>query len=294
MSSARHAAELVVERPSKLGEGAFWNPATGLLHWVDIDDWKFFAYDPRTGANREWLASSFVGTIVPAENGDLVLAVHHEIVRFNPTTEAKSVIGKIDERRPEVRFNDGKCDPTGRLWVGTCHMGSLREQGALYRFGTEGKCECVLRGVSVSNGIVWSLDGQRMHYIDSGLNNVRTFDFDPGTGRIENERIAILNEHGGYFDGMTIDSEGMVWIAVYGAGQVRRYDPDSGMLLQTIDLPVRQTTSCAFGGPDMSDLYVTSASEDFSASDRKRESLAGSLFRVRPGVAGVPMARFAG
>jgi len=152
----------------------------------------------------------------------------------------------------------------------------------------------MFRSVSTSNGLVWSLDGRRMHYIDTGRNNVRTYDFDIATGAIANERVAIRNEHGGHLDGMAIDSEGMLWIAVYGAGQVRRYDPESGALLRTIEIPAKQTTSCAFGGPDLTDLYVTSACQGYTAADRARDPLAGSLFRVHAGVAGVPMAQFAG
>ena len=286
--------EVAVERPSKLGEGAFWDHSTGLLHWVDIDDWKFFAYDPRTGDNREWLGKSFVGTIVPAANGDLVVAVHHEVVRVNPATGATTLLARIDETRPEVRFNDGKCDPAGRLWVGTTHMGGQREQAALYRIETDGTAVRMVGEVSISNGVVWSLDGRQMHYIDSGKNDVRTFDFDLTSGEISNERVAFRNEHGGCFDGMTIDAEGKLWIAIYGVGEVRRYDPDTGRVLQTISFPVKQITSCAFGGQDLADLYITSAREGFKTEDAKQQPLAGSLFRVSPGVKGVPLPQFRG
>lgn len=292
MSVGARGVEIVVARPSQLGEGAFWNPATGLLHWVDILDCKVFAFDPRTGVNREWSTASYVGTVVPAANGDLVLAVHHEVVRLNPATRETTTIARLNEIRREIRFNDGKCDPAGRLWVGTCHMGGQREQGALYRLDPGGRMTCMFRRVSTSNGIVWSLDDRRMHYIDSDRNDVRTFDFDAATGAISNERIALRNEHGGHLDGMTIDAEGMLWIAVFGVGQVRRYDPGTGALLRTIAVPASQTTSCAFGGPDLDELYITTAGEHFTAADRARETLAGSLFRVRPGVAGVPMALF--
>lgn len=285
---------VVVTRRSLLGEGAFWDHRQAQLYWVDILDGKVFAYDPGSGANREWTIGQFVGTLVPAVAGDLILALHHGLARLDIQTGRISPIADPEKGNPDIRFNDGKCDPAGRLWAGTMELTGKPDRGSLFCLDAKGTLTRKLPRVSISNGIAWSLNHEQMYYIDTGLNNVRTWDFDVNTGEIANERIAVRNENGGFFDGMTIDSEGMLWIAVFGAGQVRRYDPQDGRILQTIRLPVRQVTSCAFGGPKLDDLYITSASIGFKPTNWEKEPLSGSLFRVHPGHAGVPLPFYEG
>ena len=195
---------------------------------------------------------------------------------------------------PANRFNDGKCDPAGRLWAGTMEFDGEPDRGALYCLDTDGTVTRKFGNVTISNGIVWSLDGRTMYYIDTGRNNVRAYDYDVATGAIGNERVTVTNEGSGHFDGMTMDAEGMVWVAIFGGSAVRRYDPESGALLDAIELPMSQITSCAFGGPDLTDLYVTSACLRLSESERSSEPLAGSLVRVIPGVKGLPAIPYAG
>lgn len=287
------AVETVVSRPSQLGEGAFWDHRRGLLYWVDILGEKVCVFDPRTGINREWEAGAMVGTVVPTLAGDLILARHHDIVRMDLITGVKTPFA-VRGASPAIRFNDGKCDPAGRLWVGTMELHGKPDAGTLYCLDSDGVLSAKVTPTTISNGIAWSLNRGLMYFVDSGRNDVRVWDFDAGSGSIENERVAFRNEQNGFFDGMTIDAEGMLWIAVFGAGQVRRYDPSSGRVVQVIRFPVSQITSCAFGGAKLEDLYVTSGREEFTEEDRMREPQAGSLFRVRPGPVGLSLPHFGG
>ena len=148
-------------------------------------------------------------------------------------------------------------------------------------------------GVSISNGIVWSQDQRTMYYVDTGRNDVRAYDYDVDSGAISNERVTVTNGGSGHFDGMTMD-EGMLWIAIFGGSAVRRYHPESGELLATVDLPMSNVTSCAFGGRDLTDLYITSACLRLSEAEREAQPLAGSLVKVVPGVRGLPAVPYAG
>ena len=149
-------------------------------------------------------------------------------------------------------------------------------------------------GVSISNGIVWSRDQRTMYYVDTGRNDVRAYDYDLDSGAISNERVTVTNGGSGHFDGMTMDQEGMLWIAIFQGSAVRRYHPESGELLATVDLPMSNVTSCAFGGSDLTDLYITSACLRLSEAEREAQPLAGSLVRVVPGVRGLPAVPYAG
>lgn len=286
--------EVVVARNSQLGEGAFWDHRRQLLYWVDILDHRVMAFDPSSGKNREWEVGQFVGTVVPALAGDLILALQHGFARLDLVTGKVTSMATLPDVDQGLRFNDGKCDPGGRLWAGTMELNGAFERGALYCLDTDGEISCRIEPTTISNGLAWSRDRRAMYFIDSGRNDVRSWNFDVGSGRIEHERVVIRNEQDGILDGMTIDAEGMLWIAVFGAGEVRRYDPTNGRVLQVIHFPVSQITSCAFGGANFADLYVTSAREDFTAEDRQREPLAGSLFRVCPGPVGVSQPHYGG
>jgi len=286
--------EQVVSRRSQLGEGAFWDHRRGLLFWVDILGEKVFAFDPKTSINREWSSGAMVGTVVPSLAGDLILARQDDIVRLDLVTGELTAFVPLEDARSDMRFNDGKCDPAGRLWVGRMNQDGKTDDGALYCLEADARIERRLEPTTVSNGIIWSRDRSRMYYIDSERNDVRVWDFEESSGRIENERIAFRNDHSGVFDGMTIDTEGMLWIAIFEGGEVRRYDPRDGRVLQVVRLPARQITSCAFGGPELKDLYITSGSEHYTEEDWREDPQAGSLFRIRPGATGIQLPYFGG
>jgi sugar lactone lactonase YvrE len=295
MSSEKVDPELLAEKDAIVGEGAIWDAEQQVLYWVDILSHEVYVYDPASGVNRAIPTCQAVGTVVKRKSGGLVVALHNGFAHLDLESEKIAPLGDDPERTiPANRFNDGKCDPAGRLWAGTMEFAGAKDQGALYCLDTDHSvCEKVAP-VSVSNGIVWTADQQTMYFIDSGLNNVRAYDYDIESGAISNERVVAENEGAGVYDGMAIDEEDTLWIAVYGGSCVKRYDPQDGALLRELQLPMTNVTSCAFGGENLDQLYITSACQGLDAEAMQAQPLAGSLVRVDPGVRGVPSDVYAG
>ena len=287
--------ELLVEKDALVGEGSIWHVDEQVLYWVDILSHELYIYDPADGSNRTIPTCQAVGTVVVRQSGGLVVALHNGFAHLDLTSEKITPLGTDPERSiPGNRFNDGKCDPAGRLWAGTMEFKGAKGEGALYCLDTDHSVSEKVSAVSVSNGIVWTADKQTMYFIDSGLNNVRAYDYAIDSGDISNERVVVENEGPGVFDGMAIDAEGNLWIAVYGGSCVKRYNPRDGALLRELQLPMVNCTSCAFGGAQLDELYVTSACQGMDEAAKKAQPLAGSLVRLDPGVAGVPSDAYAG
>lgn len=276
---------------ARLGEGALWDARSGRLAWVDILGRRLHLADPATGATESIKVPLDIGTIAPRSAGGFVAALQDGfwIVGDGP---ARRIAG-IPEARPGLRFNDGKCDPAGRLWAGTMAYDEAPGAACLYRLDGAGTVTRVLEGVTISNGLAWSHDARTMYYIDTPTHRIDAFDYALATGEISNRRPHVLIPAAlGSPDGMTIDAEGGLWVALWGGGAVHRYL--DGRLDRVIELPVSQPTSCAFGGPDLDQLFVTSAWKDLSPEARRAQPLAGSLFRCRPGVRGIPPYAYAG
>jgi sugar lactone lactonase YvrE len=283
--------------PAALGEGAIWDGAAQRLHWIDITGQRVFTYDPASGENRSYDVGQMVGTVAPRASGGLVLAVHEGFAALNTASGRMEQWPRPPEHDPAVvRFNDGKCDPSGRFWAGTMALvKGPRPLGRLYRLDADGTMRVMLRDVGTSNGIAWSLDRSTLYFIDTPLMRVDAFDYDDATGAIANRRTVISVPPGiGRPDGSTLDAEGMLWIAMYEGWAVTRWNPRTGELLQTIRLPVARVTSCAFGGPRLDTLYLTTVRQNLSEEQLAAQPLAGSVFRVVPGVLGVPAFAFAG
>ncbi len=294
MTEIRPEPEVLVRRSSIVGEGAIWDSEKKLFYWVDILDQKLFVYNPETKENREIDTCQAVGTVVPREKGGLAIALHNGFAWIDLDTEKITPLGDPERSKPENRFNDGKCDPAGRFWAGTMEFGGEPNRGALYCMELDHSVSEKVSPATISNGIAWSLDHRTMYYADTGLNTVRAYDYDVDSGDISRERVVIECEAPGHFDGMTIDEEGMLWIAVFQGWAVRRYNPDTAELLLTVNLPVSQVTSCALGGDDLNELYITSASHGFDEQQWKDQPLTGSLLRVPVDVRGVPAFSFQG
>jgi sugar lactone lactonase YvrE len=289
--------EQVPIAPAVLGEGAIWNSALQRLQWVDIEGQRVFTYDPVTGENRACDVGQKVGTVVPRARGGLMLAVHEGFAALDPASGRVEPWPRPPGHDPKlVRFNDGKCDPSGRFWAGTMALvRGPKPLGLLYRLDADGAMQVMLREVGTSNGIVWSPDRRTLYFIDTPLLRVDAFDYDDVTGAIANRRPAISIPPGiGRPDGSTLDAEGMLWIAMYDGWLVTRWNPRRGELLQTIRLPVAHVTSCAFGGPELDTLYITSARQNLSKEQLTAQPLAGCLFRAKPGTRGVPAFAFQG
>ncbi|HCL27782.1 MAG TPA: hypothetical protein DIC52_05020 [Candidatus Latescibacteria bacterium] len=286
--------EQVVAKRTLVGEGSLWDPEDNVLYWIDILSHELYIYDPATGTNRTIPTCQAVGTVVKRAAGGLVLALHNGFAFLDLDTEKITPIADPEREIPANRFNDGKCDPAGRFWAGTMEFNGKQDAGALYCLDADHNVSEKLRPVSISNGIVWTADAKTMYYICTLADTVRAFDYDVDTGEISNERVVVTNEGEGGFDGMAIDAEDKLWVAVFGGWDVRRYDPDTGELLRDLRLPFGYVTSCAFGGANLDELYVTSAVVGLDDETLAEQPLAGSLVKLDPGVAGVPACSFQG
>jgi sugar lactone lactonase YvrE len=289
--------QLALDARALLGEGAIWNAALQRLHWVDIEAHRVFTYDPATGENRACDVGQKVGTVVPRRGGGLMLALHEGFAALDPDTGRLRLLPRPPEHDPAAaRFNDGKCDPAGRFWAGTMVLQKgPNPPGRLYRLDADGSMHVMLRGVGTSNGLAWSLDRRTLYYIDTPLQRVDAFDYDDATGTIADRRPVIRIPPGiGRPDGSTLDAEGMLWIAMWDGWGVTRWDPRTGRMLQSIPLPVARVTSCAFGGPKLDTLYLTSACQGLTREQLATQPLAGGLFQVKPGVCGLRAPAYAG
>jgi sugar lactone lactonase YvrE len=281
--------EVVVDAGAQLAEGPVWDARSSRLAWVDILAHRVHLTDVRTGTGDVIPVPLHVGAVVPRAAGGFVAALQDGfwVVGDGPPHR----IAPISEARPGLRFNDGKCDPSGRFWAGTMAYDQTAGAACLYRLDPDGHVSLMLEDVTISNGLAWSHDGRTMYYIDTPTQRIDAFTFLPSTGEITDRQPAIhVPPEQGAPDGMTIDAEGGLWVALWGGGAVHRYL--DGRLDRVITLPVSQPTSCAFGGDGLDELYVTSAWDGLSSTERHAQPLAGAVFRALPGVRGLPPAVF--
>lgn len=288
--------ELLLDLGLHLGEGPVWNARRGVLHFVDIHAGDLHAYDPVHAAHTVHHWGEPLGCLAPASGGGLILALQRTgLARFDPAGGALTPLLHPEPHLPGNRFNDGKCDPAGRFLVGTMDDAEQTAGGSLYSLSPQGSVEKLLSGLRISNGLAWSPDGRTFYFIDTPTRLVMAYDYDLATGALANPRPAVrVPEALGWPDGMAADAEGMLWVALWGGAQITRWDPATGRLLAAVRLPALNVTSCAFGGPELSDLYVTSARKGMTAAQLEQYPHSGGLFRLRPGVTGAPVAEYAG
>jgi sugar lactone lactonase YvrE len=287
-------AEVVLDARAELAEGPVWDADWGELVWVDIPGHAVQFFDPASGEDRSIDVGRPVGAAAFRASGGMVLALSDGFGFLDERTGEVEVVASVGEADPRARMNDGKCDPAGRFWAGTLTEPPKEGASALYRLDPDLRVTKVLAGVTISNGLGWSPDRGLMYYADSPTGGVDVLKYDESTGGVENRRRLItIPPELGVPDGLTVDAEGFLWIAVYGGSCVHRYSPD-GELNAVVELPVSQATNCAFGGPDLAELYVTTGSEDFDPRKRAAEPHAGGIFRCRPGARGLPAGKFAG
>jgi sugar lactone lactonase YvrE len=292
-------AEPVGDVQAVLGEGPYWVPEDDCLLWVDIKQGLLHrTFLPSAETVTDELGE--VSAAFPAVDGGILTAGGNQLT-FRPTVKSSPGGDETAAGRPRpartiaqvpprdgIRFNDAGVDPAGRVWVGSMHNDETEPLGELYRLDPGGVLTTVVRGVTVSNGLGWSPDGSRMYYADSPMRRVDMFDYDPATGEAFARRVfADLARAEGVPDGLTVDADGCVWVAMWGGGALRRITPD-GHQEAVLPLPVSRPTSCAFGGPGLTDLYITTARVGLSEADLAAEPLAGRLLRVRPGPVGLP------
>lgn len=274
-------AELVIDTKATLGEGAIWHPTEKKLYWIDIEGQYLYRYDPETKINDSFELGERVGTVVPVIGGGVLVALQNGIHFLDTQTGTLRFINN-PLTDTNIRFNDGKCDPSGRFWVGSMHLQQTKGTAALYRMDTDGSIQKMVDGVTISNGIAWSSDKRKMYYVDSPLHRIDVFDYDDATGNISNRRtVIIVPDNLGDPDGMTIDTEDKLWVALWGSNAVGRFDPTTGELLEKVEVPAPQITSCAFGGTNLDTLYITSAREGMNEDQLKEHPLSGALFAVK-------------
>lgn len=278
-------ATLLVDARAALGEAPLWDAAAGNLTWVDILAGMVFVTTASGVARHSFGLGHAVGAAMPAAGGGWLVADARGFSRLAEDGRVSVLLDLLGDR-PDLRFNDAKCDPQGRAWAGTLHREMTPGSGTLYRLDPGPVATPVLEGLTVANGLGWSPDGRTMWFADSADRSLRGFDYEPESGMLGPRTHAIeLRDTAGKADGLCVDDEGCIWIGLWGGGAVHRYTPD-GRLDTVIRVPALQVTSCAFGGTDGSTLFITTARVGLAADILEREPLAGGLFVVEPGVTG--------
>ncbi len=284
--------ECVADVRAELGEGPVWVAAEHALYWVDINGRRIFRLS-QSGERREWPTPMRVGSIVPRSRGGFIAGTDRGIALVDLDQDRFEVVASPEQHLPHNRFNDGKLDRQGRFWAGTMDDRERGSAGTLYRVDPDRACTAIDGGYGITNGPAFSPDGARMYHSDTSRQVTYAFDLD-AAGEAANRRVFLQFGAGdGHPDGMTVDAEGCLWIAFWGGWRVRRFSPD-GDLLRTVEMPVEQPSSCAFGGPGLDRLYVTSATKGLTQTALAMQPNAGGLFMLIPGVRGIPDLPFAG
>jgi sugar lactone lactonase YvrE len=287
--------DVVLRHAGVLCEGPLWDPRIERLLWVDIPRGLVHRLDVATTEDVvvHDLAQP-AGCVALRDAGGYLVATERGVATADQNWKSVNEIAVLPGQPVLTRTNDGGCDPWGSFWVGTLAYDERPGAASLYRVEPDGGVSQVLDGVSVSNGIDWSPDRSVMYYVDSGTGRVDVFDADPTDGQVTGRRPFVeIDLAGAVPDGLAVDAEGFVWVAVWDGARVRRYAPD-GRLDREVPLPVDQVTSVAFGGPRLDALYITTAREGLTAAERDRQPLAGSVFVHDPGVRGRPPNTWAG
>ena len=277
-----------------LGEGARWDARRGELLRVDIVAGRVYRdrIDERGGLDpvRTYELPGTVGAVAPIEGDEgWLLAAGRGFVHLSPDGSRRP-LGEVAPTG--TRMNDAACDPQGRFWAGTLADDHRPGGGALYRLDRHGRIELVLDDLTISNGLGWSPDGATMYLADSGPRVIHAFRFDGERGALAEGRVLIsVPEDVGAPDGLTVDADGDLWVAIYGAGRVHRYSSD-GQLREELVVPAMETTSCAFAGAGLHRLYVTTATENWSEEQRRAEPTAGLTYRFDTDATGRPAAAF--
>lgn len=265
-----------------------WHAQEQALYWVDIVGCRLHRLEYGTQQHQEWKMPGKIGCVAPRESGGLIAGIDDEICFIDLPSGKVSPQVMIPD---QLRLNDGKCDVQGRFWIGTVARDT--PQAHLYRFDPDGRLHTMQDQVFISNGMAWSLDNQNFYYTDSVVQKIYVYHYDSVTGTIDRRRTLIeVDDTCGFPDGMTIDSEGFLWSACWDGGKIIRYTPQ-GMIDREIKMPVQRPTSCAFGGPNLDILYVTTCSRDENEASALPEP-AGSLYALDVGVKGLETPMFRG
>jgi sugar lactone lactonase YvrE len=289
---AQSTLGLAVDARATLGEGPRWDTDRELLWWVDILEGAIHAYRPSNGGRRTIDVGGLVGAVALERGGELIAVMADRLLIVHPGTGSSEELVRF-EPDPSLRSNDAMCDPVGRLWVDRTARDETPGAASLVRVDVDLSIEVALDGLTMANGMDWSPDGRTMYFVDSDWGEIRAYTFDLEAGRMGDERTLARLPGDGVPDGLTVDADGCIWVAQWGSSRVLRIGPD-GSVLGQVRLPVTQVSSCAFGGPDLEDLFITTAREKLTPDDLEQQPQAGGLWRCRPGVRGRAPTPFAG
>jgi sugar lactone lactonase YvrE len=280
-------AELAVDAAAELGESPYWDGGAGTLHWVDMAAGSLHSWQRGTGTHVTVDVGVTVGACVPRAGGGLALAVEDGFAVYDGSGPLRLVAPVLADD-PALRMNDGKCDPAGRFYASSMSREGAAGCGALWRLDADLRVHRLVSDLTIGNGLAWSRDGHSAYFIDTATGRIDRFTADPDTGDLSNRAVAFeIPADAGSPDGMTMDDEGCLWIALFDGGAVRRYTVD-GELLSVVEVPTKNVTSVAFGGPGLDELYITTARLG------RDDPSAGGVFVVRPGITGPPASAFAG
>jgi len=285
--------EVLTDLICSCGEGPVWDSENARLYWIDIPVGDILCFSIKENKIEKFSVEQKIGSIALAGSGRLIAALKSGFYAIDFPGKQMAWIVNPESDKPQNRFNDGKCDPAGRFWAGSMSDGGVARSGTLYTLEKNGSVSKKLEGLSIPNGMAWDLNKCKYYHIDTPTNQVVAYDYDDLSGGIENGKVVVeIDKKEGVPDGMTIDSEGMLWIAHWNGGRVSRWDPDSAEKLEEILLPVAKVTSCIFGGENMDELFITTARIGLSEEELIREPLAGKTFVLKQvDVTGVPQVK---
>lgn len=280
-------AELVVDCKNKHGEGVFWNPSDRRVWWTDIEGCALWSYDPASSETASYQMPERVCCFAPRALGGLIVAYTARVVLFDPVTKAEVLVTEFEADNPETRLNDGRTDRQGRLIIGGMNEVSGKPESSVICIDTDLSVQTVINNVACANSTCFSPDGGTMFFADTPSREIVVFDYDTASGTVSNRRVhASFAEEPGLPDGSCVDAEGGVWNAEWEGHRVVRVAP-SGEIDRIIDVPVWKPTCCAFGGPDLDTLFITTSRLMSDEDVLIKEPESGGLFAVKPGIRGV-------
>ncbi|MGC8259540.1 SMP-30/gluconolactonase/LRE family protein [Bacillus subtilis] len=288
-------AVLEADTRAVIGEGPLWDEENGRLYWVDILGSELHIFDPEEKINRSIKFKSFVTALAKYSKDELIMTMKDGFYLYHLRDDSLEKIKQPKDMHESLRFNDAKCDPYGRLWAGTTSMEGEKKQASLYRLNLDGSLVKIKDQVSTSNGLDWDRERNLMYYIDTPTQEIVRYSYDPQSGDVSNpEPVYRFDQSDGLPDGMTIDQNGMLWVALFGGSRVVHIDPFQKKEINSISVPAKYVTCCAFGGRDLKTLYITTATEQMTEKERYEQPHAGGLFSAQLETGGYQPVPFAG